>query len=223
MSDMDTLFKNRRIKPQQLLTFGFSELDGVYTYSTGLVDGQFEMTVTIGRNGEVLAEVIDSFSKEPYTLHLVSDAKGAFVGMVRQGYWDVLNAVAVSCFESDVFRSDEAGQLLQYVKNKYHSEPEFLWKRFSDNAILRRRDTAKWYAALLTVQKNKLGLAGDGKIEIIDLRVRPAEVDALVDGRKYFPGYHMNKKHWFTICLDGSVPVEEIFERIDQSFVLAVK
>ena len=37
------------------------------------------------------------------------------------------------------------------------------------------------------------------------------------------PGYHMNKKHWFTICLDGFVPMEEIFRRIDESFALAVK
>ena len=37
------------------------------------------------------------------------------------------------------------------------------------------------------------------------------------------PGYHMNKKHWFTICLDGSIAIEEIFCRIDESFALAKK
>ena len=39
--------------------------------------------------------------------------------------------------------------------------------------------------------------------------------------RSIEPGYHMNKKHWFTIRLDGSIPPEEIFPRIDVSFSLA--
>jgi predicted DNA-binding protein (MmcQ/YjbR family) len=47
------------------------------------------------------------------------------------------------------------------------------------------------------------------------------EIDVVVDGKKYYPGYHMNKKHWVTICLDGSVPIEEVFRRIDESYGLA--
>jgi predicted DNA-binding protein (MmcQ/YjbR family) len=34
------------------------------------------------------------------------------------------------------------------------------------------------------------------------------------------PGYHMNKKHWNTIFLDGSIPDKEIFVWIDLSFDL---
>lgn len=34
------------------------------------------------------------------------------------------------------------------------------------------------------------------------------------------PGYHMNKKHWNTIILDGSVPDRKVFEWIDHSFSL---
>jgi predicted DNA-binding protein (MmcQ/YjbR family) len=32
------------------------------------------------------------------------------------------------------------------------------------------------------------------------------------------PGYHMNKTHWNTINLDGSVPDKEIFSWIDHSY-----
>jgi predicted DNA-binding protein (MmcQ/YjbR family) len=32
------------------------------------------------------------------------------------------------------------------------------------------------------------------------------------------PGYHMNKKHWNTIFIDGSIPDSEIFEWIDNSY-----
>jgi predicted DNA-binding protein (MmcQ/YjbR family) len=34
------------------------------------------------------------------------------------------------------------------------------------------------------------------------------------------PGYHMNKKHWNTVMIDGSIPDREIFEWIDHSFNL---
>ncbi len=37
------------------------------------------------------------------------------------------------------------------------------------------------------------------------------------------PGYHMNKKHWNTLTLDGTVPSEEVEEMVEQSFRLVVK
>ncbi len=37
------------------------------------------------------------------------------------------------------------------------------------------------------------------------------------------PGYHMNKKHWNTVILDGTVPDKEIFSWIDHSYELVMK
>ena len=37
------------------------------------------------------------------------------------------------------------------------------------------------------------------------------------------PGYHMDKKHWNTIELNGDVPESLIFEMIDDSYELVVK
>jgi predicted DNA-binding protein (MmcQ/YjbR family) len=34
------------------------------------------------------------------------------------------------------------------------------------------------------------------------------------------PGYHMNKKHWNTVLVDGSVPVRQLKEWIDWSYEL---
>jgi predicted DNA-binding protein (MmcQ/YjbR family) len=45
----------------------------------------------------------------------------------------------------------------------------------------------------------------------IELRERYSAVTA---------GYHMNKKHWNTILLDGSVPDKEVFSWIDHSYSL---
>jgi predicted DNA-binding protein (MmcQ/YjbR family) len=37
------------------------------------------------------------------------------------------------------------------------------------------------------------------------------------------PGYHMNKKHWNTIKMDGSIPDSILFEWIDHSYDLVYK
>ena len=222
-SEKATPFKNRKVVPDRLVPFGFSENGECYTYSADLVGGQFKMTLAVTREGKVSTEVTDASSGERYVLHNISGAVGEFVGMVREEYERVLAAIAEACFEPDVFKSENARQVIQYVREKYQDELQFLWNRFPDNAIYRRKDNAKWYAALLIIQKKKLGLDEDGALEIIDLRGNPEDISGLVDGQKYFPGYHMNKKHWFTICLDGSVPIEKIFFRIDESFALAAK
>lgn len=36
------------------------------------------------------------------------------------------------------------------------------------------------------------------------------------------PGYHMNKKHWNTIILDGSMPLVILEEMIEESYILVV-
>ena len=37
------------------------------------------------------------------------------------------------------------------------------------------------------------------------------------------PGYHMNKKHWNTVQLDGDLPRGEIERMMDNSYTLVVK
>lgn len=37
------------------------------------------------------------------------------------------------------------------------------------------------------------------------------------------PGYHMNKKHWNTVRIDGSVPDREVFSWVDNSYDLVSK
>jgi predicted DNA-binding protein (MmcQ/YjbR family) len=37
----------------------------------------------------------------------------------------------------------------------------------------------------------------------------------------YLPAYHMNKKSWVTVVLDGTVPLTEIKKSLDKSYTLA--
>ena len=34
------------------------------------------------------------------------------------------------------------------------------------------------------------------------------------------PGYHMNKEHWNTIAIDGTIPDEELLSWIDEAYTL---
>lgn len=207
---------------EKIAAFGFVKSGDGYSYSTTILDGQFEMRVEISASGEVNSEVIDSALGEPYALHLIPQAEGAFVGAVRAEYERVLNEIGEKCFVRDVFKGDCAHRVIEYVRERYGDELEFLWQN-SLNAVYRRKDNSKWYAVLLTVPASKLGRDSGGTVAIIDLRVSPDTLPSLLDGESFFPAYHMNKKHWVTIPLDGTVSAKFICERIDRSYALAEK
>lgn len=217
------IFRNRKPNIRKLLSFGFERTDGGYSFQTDLVDRQMSLTVTIGDDGQIDTEVIDNSSGEEYVLHRVAAAAGAFVGQVKAEYEAILEDISAKCFDPEVFKSAQAKAVIAYVSGTYGDELEYLWQKFPDNAVARRKDNRKWYAALLTVSRGKLGLDPDEPVEILDLRIKPEEMDDTVDHVRYFPGYHMNKKHWITLCLDGSVSLDEIFRRIDDSYHLARK
>ena len=69
--------------------------------------------------------------------------------------------------------------------------------------------------ALMTMRKG---------VERVNLKCDPEEAIIL---REIFedviPGYHMNKAHWNTIILSGSIPDGEIKRMIDRSYCLVVK
>lgn len=131
-----------------------------------------------------------------------------------------------------VFESAQALAVIEYARRKRGDEAEYLWAKAPKNAILRRQDSGKWYAAILTVERRKLGgvpkkkrlddgpdaFDGSETVEVLNLKEDPEEIRYLVDGRLFFPAYHMNKRRWYTLVLDGSLSNEEIFERLDASW-----
>lgn len=213
------IFKHKKPITEKLLSCGFRKDESDYVYETDVMGGQFRLRVTVTERGEVSTLLTDVLTEEPYTLHLVAEAEGQFVGAVRTEFEKALAAIAESCFETEIFKTDYAKQLIVYVREKYGDEPEYLWEKFPENAVWRRKDNKKWYGAILTTDGKKFGR--EGIMEILDMRTETSALEAAVDGKNYFPGWHMNKKHWITVCLDGSVPIEKIFSMLDNSYRLA--
>lgn len=58
-------------------------------------------------------------------------------------------------------------EIYEYVKKQYGTIPEYLWKSSPESAILRHKN-GKWYAAILRVEKSKLGLEEEGGGEMAD-------------------------------------------------------
>ena len=109
-------------------------------------------------------------------------------------------------------------ELFDYIKNEYGVEPEYLWKKYPNFAVFRRKDSQKWFAITMDVDYKKLGKNKDGKVWVLNVKLEPSVVDFLLKQDGFVPAYHMSKQSWISICMDGSVEFSLICELIDQSF-----
>ena len=218
----DELFRRKTVDIQKAVLFGFVQSNGNYIYETDILNGSFLLQILITSDGNIDTKLTEKAIGDEYILYK-TNAVGSFVGEVRKAIEAILIQVADKCYNTEIFKSAQAKEIICYVREKYGDELEFLWEKFPDNAIWRRKDNEKWYGALLTVKASKLALDSDAMIEILDLRIKTDDIEATVDNKRFFMGYHMNKKHWYTLLLDGSIATDEICRRIDESYLLTKK
>lgn len=218
----EDIFHRRKLNIEKLQSFGFEMRDSSFEYTVPIMNETFLLTVLVMENGSVDTQLIEKETNEPYVLYKTG-AAGSFVGEVRTEIESVLSEIADQCFDFSVFKNDQTLAVIDYVCDIYGDELEYLWEKFPDNAVWRRKDNQKWYGAVLTVSGRKLGLPTEKNLEIIDLRLEKELMVQTIDNVRYFPGWHMNKKNWYTIILDGRIQTEEVCTRIDESYRLAKK
>ena len=216
-----TIFKDLKIDFQKLLQLGFVKESNYYKYETKIMKDQFSLIIKIDINNNIISDVIELSTNENFMPYYVTSTTVDFVGKIREEYNKIIEKVKNNCCSKNIFKSEYANLIIEYIRQKYNDELEYLWEKFPNNAIWRNKDNNKWYGALLIVEKSKIGIKEEGSIEIIDLLLEPEKIEKIVDNERYFAGYHMNKKHWITIKLDGSVNINEIYELIDNSYNLS--
>ena len=221
MSYTDKIFKARVPDFDLLQKYGFVKKENSFVYVKDIFASRFNLTIKISLNGEITTKLIDKEVNDEYILHLVEFANGEFVTSIKMEYESVLKDIQSKCFKKQVFRSFQAKNVIDYCYKKYGDCLEFLWEKVDDNAIIRRKDTRKWYAVFMLIAKNKLGLEGEEIIEVLNLKLGKEKVSNLIDNKKYFKAYHMNKNYWITILLDESKSVKEILSLVDISYNLA--
>ena len=221
MREVKDFIKDKKIDLKKLEEFGVKLINKSYYYHTSLLKNQFKMSVKISLDNSIFTEIIDTETNEAYVLHLLEIKRSGYSEKVYKAYSEILAKIQKECFEDEIFKANYTKEIVAYIKNKYGDELEFLWEKSPKNAVVRRKSSKKWYAVILTVSKRKLNLDSDEIIEVINLHNIVEEIKKLIDNKKYFPAYHMNKKYWCTICLDGTVELKEIYKLIDISYELA--
>ena len=218
----EDIFKRKKCNIEKMSAYGFIRKDGKGVYETDIIDGAFRLYVFVAENGDVDTNLIEIESGEPYVLYK-TNTSGTFVGEIRAAVEAVLIDIANACYDPSIFKTNQAQMAIEYVRKKFGDELEFLWTKFPDNAVWRRKDNQKWYGAILTVNGRKIGLNTDKIVEIIDLRMESTAKDNILSREHYYPGWHMNKKSWYTLVLDNCISDEEIQLRITESYELAKK
>lgn len=215
---MDDIFKYCVCDKAKADEYGFKIKNGDYVFETTILNGQFNLFIFI-TDGGVKTKLIDAESNDEYALHLHNG--GEFVGKIRAEIESALLDIKEKCFKKEIYKQNQTKRIIEFVKNKFGTEIEFLWKKFPTYSVMRRKENQKWYGALLSLSKRKLGIESDETCEIINLRYKNnAEI---INRKTIFEGYHFNKKNWISICLDGSENLDFIFNLIDNSYALALK
>lgn len=109
-------------------------------------------------------------------------------------------------------------ELEKYIQDNYNIEPDYPWVKYPNYEVYRHGNNKKWFALVMDVPKNKLGLQGEDILEIVNFKCDPILLGSLLNEKGFFPAYHMSKVSWISVALDGSVGDEQIKILLDMSF-----
>ena len=199
-----------KINEDCLIKNGFVKENDNYVLEEKLDDENFKIIVNIGKDS--YTKLIDLESNLEYSLVDVLESNGSFVGRIRKKYENKIKEIVDKCVSNQLLL------VISYIKEKYNDELEYLWDNLPDCAIWRHKENNKWYGLIMNIEENKLGIDSKRKVDVINLKCLN-----VVDNINIFPGYHMNKKYWVTIILDGRLDINTIYELIDKSYEITKK
>ena len=97
-----------------------------------------------------------------------------------------------------------------YIEDNYGIKYDCPFEDDLDTWVFRHPDNRKWFALVMTIKKRRLGIDSDELIDVVNMKCAPEIMDDLWHEAGVFPAYHMSKKHWLTLALDGSCPSETL-------------
>lgn len=114
--------------------------------------------------------------------------------------------------------SQQRERLIRHIQDVYGIEAEYLWADIPDCAVFRHPASRKWFAILMCVRRDRLGLVGDVPVDIVNVKCGPILVGSLLSEEGFLPSYHMNKSNWITILLDETIPDTQIVPLLELSY-----
>lgn len=221
-----------KFSESSLASYGFIRAKNCFELIKNEESLNIILKVQIDNNGQELKiKVIDPVSSEEYRVHLSSKADGEYVQKVRNAISALKRDIIENCCDKTLY-ADQITMVKDHIKQKYGAEAEYLWKdKFkTDDAIFRKKDNDKWFAVLLSCKKKTLtgtetgsGAEGSGAeeyVDVLNVKIKPADKQSIVDCMYIYPAYHMNKKSWISIVLNYGLDFKIIQKLIDVSFEL---
>ena len=222
MTIEEEIFRKTKVDFNKVTKYGFKKNKSLYRYSKNIMNNTFRVDVEINEDGIVQGRVFDLSFGDEYTNYRIKDSTGSFVGQVRYEFENILKDIRSNCFIREAFIFGQSNRIANVIKEKYGDDPEFEWEKFPGFATFRNKDSKKWYGIIMNINKNKIDEKSNGEVEIIDIKLDPSEIEDLLKQDGFYPAYHMNKKSWITIVLDGTLPDEKIISLIDESYSYTV-
>ena len=111
-------------------------------------------------------------------------------------------------------------ELSAYLMDTYNTAGENLFARYPSFQVFRHHGNKKWFAVIMDIPRKNLKLPGDGEISVVNLKCDTRLIGSFREEPGIFPGWHMNKAHWLSVALDGSVGDEKIKFLVDMSYEL---
>lgn len=111
-------------------------------------------------------------------------------------------------------------EFIEYATLTYSVEPDHPFADEPTITVFRHSENRKWFAVVMTVEKNRLGIESDEPVDIVNMKCDPDMKYSFINGVSVLPAYHMNKRHWITAVLDGSEDDDKIRWLLDVSYHL---
>ena len=113
--------------------------------------------------------------------------------------------------------------LVEYIRNEYGVEPDCPFRDDDTSLVFRHPGNRKWFALIMTITADKLGLSGTEIMDIVNLKCDPALIGAVRDQQVVFAAYHMNKSHWVSVLLTEAAHDDLVTNLVDVSYSLTKK
>ena len=107
-----------------------------------------------------------------------------------------------------------------YLTDTFSSDGEHLFARYPGFLVFRHNGNRKWFAVIMDIPRKNLGLPGEGEISVVNLKCDTRLIGSFRGEPGIFPGWHMNKAHWLSVALDGSVADGKLKFLADMSYDL---
>lgn len=101
-------------------------------------------------------------------------------------------------------------ELEAFIIETYNADRDYPWLKYPNYEVFRHSNSKKWFALIMDVPKNKLGLQGAELLDVVNFKCDPLLIGSLRNEVGFFPAYHMSKDSWITVALDGSVSGDKI-------------